>query len=344
MTAQLATIHPQSSAPVLASARQIGLTPQSIDEALRMAEIMSRASIVPKDYQGNPGNILVAIQWGAEIGLPPLQAMQNLAVINGRPALWGDAVIALVRGSGLLEMIQEDIAADCATCTVKRKGEPPASRSFSVEDAKRAGLYGKQGPWQQYPKRMLQMRARAWALRDVFPDVLRGVHVAEEAQDMPVAMGQAEVVTDQVQATSRTESLKAKLAARGSRQAILDSSSQPAAVMADGLPVEPAPDLPMVMTLIRDAGTLEELHGASEMAKRLTSETDKAEARKAYKARQSAMAKEVKHEAEAKSKAEEAAQRKREAEEEARLEREAIQAEALAGEEAGASADFWEGV
>ena len=161
------------------------LAPQSLDEAMRFADILSNSSIVPKDYQGSPGNILVAVQWGAELGLPPLQAMQNIAVINGRPAIWGDAVIAIVRASGLLESISEGVAQDAATCTVKRKGEAAVSRTFSTEDAKRAGLLGKQGPWQQYPKRMLQMRARAWALRDVFPDVLRGVHVGEEAQDLP---------------------------------------------------------------------------------------------------------------------------------------------------------------
>ena len=336
MTAQLATLKPAQTAPVLAGARQIGLTPQSIDEALRMAEIMSRASIVPKDYQGNPGNILVAIQWGAEIGLPPLQAMQNLAVINGRPALWGDAVIALVRGSGLLESINEDITADVATCTVKRKGEPPTSRSFSVEDAKRAGLYGKQGPWQQYPKRMLQMRARAWALRDVFPDVLRGVYVAEDAQDMPIPMGAAEIVPNGQPAahpaTSRTDALKAQLAAR--------KAQPPAPVTADSEPAEAAPDLPMVLTLIRDAGTPEELHGAIEMAKRLTSEGDKAEARKAFKARQAGMKKEAEADAKARADAEQAA-RQREAEEDARLEREAIQAEAGDGAEAEAAADFF---
>ena len=208
-----------------------------------------------------------------------------------------------------------------------------------MEDAKRAGLYGKQGPWQQYPKRMLQMRARAWALRDVFPDVLRGVHVAEEAQDLPAerAMGQAEIIPNgqagHDQATSRTDALKAQLAARKA------ATPQPAQVMADGEPAEPAPDLPMVLTLIRDAGTPEELHGASEMAKRLTSESDKAEARKHFKARQAAM----KRDAEAAAKAQadtEAEARRREAEEEARLEREAIQAEAD-GETA--AADFFAG-
>ena len=330
MSAQLATLRPQS-ATALTGARQIGLTPQSIEEALKMADLLSKSSMVPKDYVNNPGNVIVAIQWGAEIGLPPLQAMQNLAVINGRPSIWGDAVIALVRGSGLLEDIREDISETGATCTVKRKGEQPVARTFTVEDAKRAGLYGKQGPWQQYPKRMLQMRARAWALRDVFPDVLRGVHVGEEAQDMPVErpMGQAEIIptdTATPPPASRTEAVKAALASRGKAKATT------APVMADSEPVEPGPDLPMVLSLIRDAGSEEELHGAAEMAGRLTSPADKEQARKAYKARQKAM------------QAEAEAERKREAEEEARLEREAIQAEDAADDAetmTAAAADFF---
>ena len=323
MTAQLATLHPQQTAPVLATTRQIGLTPQSLEAAMEMANLLAKSNMVPKDYIGNPGNIIVAIQWGAEIGLPPLQAMQNLAVINGRPALWGDAVMALVRGSGLLEDFREEVTDQGATCTVKRRGEQPVSRHFSVEDAKKAGLWGKQGPWQQYPKRMLQMRARSWAIRDVFTDVLKGINIKEVLEDDEVKhMGQAEIIPNGQPvpgpAASRTDSLKAQLAARKA------ATSQPAPVMADGEPMEPAPDLPLVLTLIRDAGTPEELHGASEMAKRLTSEGDKAEARKHFKARQAAM----KRDAEATAKAQaDADARRREAEEEARLEREAIQAE-----------------
>lgn len=161
------------------------LAPQSLDEALRFADMLSKSSMVPKDYQGNPANCIIAMQWGMEIGLQPLQAMQNIAVINGRPSIWGDAMLAIVRGSGLLEYIKEDPTPEGCVCKVKRKGEDEAVREFTVEDAKKAGLLGKQGPWQQNPKRMMQMRARAFALRDVFPDVLRGVHVAEIAQDEP---------------------------------------------------------------------------------------------------------------------------------------------------------------
>ncbi|PWF25022.1 hypothetical protein [Corticimicrobacter populi] len=161
------------------------LTPKSLDEAMRFADILSKSSIVPKDFAGNPGNILVAIQWGLELGLQPMQAMQNIAVINGRPSLWGDAVIGIVRSSPACEYIYENDDGNMATCRVKRRGEDEQVRTFSMDDAKTAGLLGKSGPWSNYPKRMRQMRARAFALRDVFPDVLRGMPVAEEVMDTP---------------------------------------------------------------------------------------------------------------------------------------------------------------
>lgn len=176
---------PQSTA--LAPAPQAGfdLSPRTFEQALTFCDYLADSEMVPKDFKGKPGNCLVAIQWGAELGLKPLQAMQNLAVINGRPALWGDAVIALVRSSPLCEWVLESDDGHTATCRVKRRGEPEQLRTFSVDDAKVAGLLGKQGPWMQYPKRMRQMRARAFALRDVFPDVLRGLPVAEEIMDAP---------------------------------------------------------------------------------------------------------------------------------------------------------------
>jgi hypothetical protein len=163
------------------------LSPRTLEEAMKFANVLADSSIVPKDFMGKPGNVLVAIQWGMELGLKPMQAMQNIAVINGRPALWGDAVIALVRASALCEYVHETMSEDgqTAVCQVKRRGEAEQVRTFSMADAKQAGLSGKQGPWSQYPKRMLQMRARAFALRDVFPDVLKGVPIAEEIGDYP---------------------------------------------------------------------------------------------------------------------------------------------------------------
>ena len=185
------------STEITTQKQNFSLAPKDLDEAMRFADMLAGSSIVPKDYIGKPGNCLVAIQWGMELGLQPMQAMQSIAVINGRPSLWGDAMLALVKAHPAFEWIKEECDGNVATCTIKRRGEPEVVQSFSLEEAKRAGLTGKQGPWTQYPKRMLQMRARGFALRDAFPDALRGVVSAEEARDTPAErdMGAAEVVS-----------------------------------------------------------------------------------------------------------------------------------------------------
>src|SRR6185312_14669440 len=130
----------------------------------------------------------VAVLHGLELGLTPMAALQRIAVVNGRPTIWGDGAMALVRGSGACEYVKETIAGEgdkrTALCEAKRRGEPvPITRSFSVSDAKKAGLWAKQGPWQQFPDRMLQMRARAFCLRDGFADVLGGLYLKEELDD-----------------------------------------------------------------------------------------------------------------------------------------------------------------
>lgn len=245
-----------STTVAVPAVRQFTLAPESIDEAIRVCDLLAKSSIVPKEYQGNPGNILVAIQWGMELGLQPLQAMQSIAVINGRPCIWGDTVLALIRQSGRLEFIHEEVIDGVARCTVKRRSEDPVTREFSLEDAKRAGLANKQGPWQQYPTRMLQLRARAFALRDVFPDVLRGMHVREEVEDSvaPLSSPAADAIT----APTRTEALRQRLA----------------------LQCQPTPTITLdtVLALIA-SGDLDE---AAVQAKKLQNADDKKAARVAY--------------------------------------------------------------
>jgi len=157
---------------------------------MRFSDMLAKSQMVPKAYQGKPEDVLVAVQWGRELGLAPLQALQNIACINGKPSVYGDAAMALVQASPVCENIEEYFEGEgspnpVAVCVAKRKGRTPVTVKFSVEDAKRAGLWGKTGPWQAYPKRMMQMRARGFALRDAFPDVLKGLITVEEAQDYP---------------------------------------------------------------------------------------------------------------------------------------------------------------
>lgn len=167
-----------------------GFAPATLTEAIQFSDMLASSSMVPKAYQGKPQDILVCVQWGYEMGLAPMQALQNIAVINGKPSVYGDAAMALVQASSVCEDVEEFFEGEgtpnpVAVCVAKRKGRKPVTAKFSVEDAKRAGLWGKQGPWQAYPKRMMQMRARGFALRDAFPDVLKGLITAEEAQDYP---------------------------------------------------------------------------------------------------------------------------------------------------------------
>lgn len=157
-----------------------GLVPTDMDGMFRIAKMMVGSGLMPYGLN-NESAVMVALQMGFELGLTPMQAVQNIAVINGRPVIWGDAQLAIVYDSGLLIDIDEQCEGEGddfkAICTVKRRGkETPVIRTFTMRQAKNAGLTVKKGNiWKNYPERMCQMRARAWALRDGFADVLKGI-------------------------------------------------------------------------------------------------------------------------------------------------------------------------
>lgn len=179
----------------ISTQRAGGLALATMGEAMQFASMVAKSDFAPKDFKGKPESCLLAIQHGSEVGLSPMQSLQSIAVINGRPTIWGDAALALVQSRLACEYIKEYIEGDgdqaVAVCEVKRRGYPAATVStFSMFDAKRAGLAGKSGPWTQYPLRMLALRARGFALRNAFADALRGLVTAEEAQDYPQAAGQ----------------------------------------------------------------------------------------------------------------------------------------------------------
>ena len=166
-----------------------GISFSSFEDCFRFAKCVIDSGLAPKGFQ-TPQAVAVAMQFGAELGLPPMAALQNVAVIQGRPTLWGDAVPGVCQH--LLESYRDEQIGEPNTdtqgvrVTVLRKGRAdPVVRVFTVADAKKAGLWGKAGPWSQFPSRMLLMRARTFAYRDAFPDALRGLYTAEEVNDMP---------------------------------------------------------------------------------------------------------------------------------------------------------------
>ena len=183
--AQQTAVPPAVKEPVKVGAGGF-LVPENIDQAFRLAQALSMAGdMIPKAFQGKPNEIMAAMLKGMEVGLAPMQALANIAVINGRATLWGDAIPALVQRAGHHVDVEYEGTGDALTAvaTLTRADGKKVVRRFSMADAKRAGLLGKQGPWTQYPQRMLAHRARSWAVRDGAADALMGMQVSEEVSD-----------------------------------------------------------------------------------------------------------------------------------------------------------------
>lgn len=218
MANEVATIDDKkvpAKAPVQAGGKLAAFVPSTLDEAWRLSGALAASGMTPKSYGNDQNKIMVGIMAGAEVGLTPFAALQSIAVIGNNPSLWGDGALALVQASGLLVDMEETDDGNTATCRLVRAGRStPIVRTFSMEDAKKAGLAGKAGPWTQYPTRMRQMRARAFALRDGFSDVLKGLHIVEEVRDYTPFEGEA--------TSSRPALTSAMLASQASGEAAVE--------------------------------------------------------------------------------------------------------------------------
>lgn len=219
--------------------------PKSTAEAMELAKTLASSQLIPKAFQQRPDDVFVAMMWSHSLGIPIVQGLQGIAVINGKPSLYGDALLAVCMGSGQMADIEETVTGNAdnltATCKVTRRGKPtPVVSTFSIADARAAGLLGKPGPWKQYTSRMLKMRARAFALRDAFPDVLSGIASAEEIQDVEGTATEkaTENVAEQVAKMPRRRS---KLPVQAPKEGIEAEVVKPAAP-AQELPLPPEPE------------------------------------------------------------------------------------------------------
>lgn len=167
--------------PVVAGRRPVAIVPRSMSEVMAIAMTLHRSGLAPKALQ-TPERVAFAILAGAEVGLAPVAALRSIMIVNGVATLWGDGLLGVIRASGHLASIRETLERDDkgvpikATCTVRRRGDDYDHVSvFNRQDAMVAGLWGKDGPWRTNPGRMLTSRARNFALRDVFSDILIGL-------------------------------------------------------------------------------------------------------------------------------------------------------------------------
>lgn len=178
------------------TAVQVHALSRADSEMMAKAEALAASKVLPAAYAAAPHNIFAAIQYGRELGLPPMTSLQNIAVINGKPTLGTDMFLGLAMrheewGGYEITESTEKKATVKVYRVYKKSGKVACFvGSFTIEEAMAAGLARPNSPWEKWRKRMLKHRATAFALRDAFPDVMAGLYQGEEMD--PVKGGQEE--------------------------------------------------------------------------------------------------------------------------------------------------------
>ena len=146
---------------------------------LDLAGSLVKSGLLPNAIK-SPEAALGVLLKGRELGLAPMQSFDSIDVIQGKPTLKPQAMLALIYSSPSCELVEfGDCTTEAATVTMKRRGSPPHSETFMMTDAKALGLATKDN-WKKQPAVMLRWRAVAACARVVFPDVIQGMYTPEE--------------------------------------------------------------------------------------------------------------------------------------------------------------------
>lgn len=172
--------------PVLRSRRTQAIAPiapdaAALDVRMKHAQAIAAAKqALPPSYANNPGAILLAQEWAQTRGVDLLTTIQSVSFISGRPVIDATMQRALAMRAGY--DIGIEVTDTSATCTLTRDGKPVGSSTYTIDDAKTAGLVGKDN-WKKNPKAMLVARATAQTMRWHAPDVMVGVFTEDEIDD-----------------------------------------------------------------------------------------------------------------------------------------------------------------
>lgn len=208
---------------------------EDFDKIVERCNYIAKSDFVPDSFKGSGANVLMALELGRSIGISAVSSLQHIAFVNNRATIWGDALPAVVMAHGgdiLKEEIGEPFKDDYGfRVTVSRPGRSESVETFTVADAKKSGLWMKKGPWQDYPKQMLFYRARAFAIRQQYADVLSGVTLREEAEDMidvtPARPQPASATHTSDAPASRSDEVLARLGGKSSPADAEDATESP---------------------------------------------------------------------------------------------------------------------
>lgn len=280
--ASTAVATPETFVPQVSKSRLPTIAaPTNWTDLMAFCTDLSKSALIPKDFRDRPADLAIAISMGNEVGLHWAQAIQSIAVINGRPSLWGDGALAVVMSHPSFEWINENDSTDQMGVTIiKRAGMPELRYEFTLEMARTAGLLGKD-TYKSHQKAMLQRRARARCMSATFADALKGIAFAEDVQAPP----ERDIGGSAAEPTpSKARAVQEKLAARkGATASTTENVPAPTTAVIDCATGEIL-DADAIIKKLADAKTTEELTAATDLARSIKDEEKKKEANTAYKA------------------------------------------------------------
>lgn len=174
----------------------IAYEPRNFDEAMRLAVTYAKSNLLGEVR--SPEAALLVMACGADLGISPTAALRGIYIVKGRPFLSADLMVALcLRRTDLCEFFScTEVNATSATYETKRKGAPVAKSTFTIDDARRAGLLKDDSAWLKYPQDMMRHRAAARLARMVYPDIVMGFNVPEEADEIAESAARGPMVLD----------------------------------------------------------------------------------------------------------------------------------------------------
>lgn len=178
--------------------------PGALSERIQYAETLAESSLLPKQFQKQPANVLMAIEYGNSLELSPIQAIQEITVINGKPTASANLIGALVRKAGHRLRVKADTATKTAVAQITRHDDPEYVYEvrWDMERAKSAGLTGKDN-WKNYPEAMLKARAITEVAREACPEALMGINYTREELEDSTGFVEAPITVDPAVTTSK---------------------------------------------------------------------------------------------------------------------------------------------
>lgn len=182
----------QSIIPAATTALGFGSS-QGFEQLQRAAKLLASSTLVPKEYQGNLPNCVIALNMANRIGADPLLVMQNLYLVHGRPGWSAQFLIATFNQCGRFTAMRYEFFGEQGTdswgcrawATEKSTGEKIVGADITIAIAKKEGWYSKAGSkWQTMPQQMLIYRSGSWLVRAFAPELSMGLQTTDELQDI----------------------------------------------------------------------------------------------------------------------------------------------------------------